>query len=80
MEKDPAIRNQKVYVTLNSVLQIQSEFEKAIRDANEAKEKAKVENSGSSAQNSAERAVARARGMATIIRELGLGITVPQGY
>jgi len=70
MPKNP-IATQPVKVTLESVTEVQAEFSRLVDT---------VKNSFDGNSSGANMARERARGMAKVIRTLGLPITIPSGY
>ena len=64
------VRQQKVFVTLDKVLQIQKHFFELVQSVNQ----------GSPSGIGHNMARDQARGMAKVIRELELPIDIPQGY
>ena len=63
-----AIANQKVFVTLASVLEIQARFNETVEQVRSTPVQNQLFNRD------------RARGMAQVIRTLGLPINIPPGY
>ena len=68
MEKDNAVRNQKVYVSLHAVLELQANLHRLIMNASASK------GTGALAPS------AYAQGFASAIKMLQLPIDIPQGY
>ena len=71
-----AVANQKVFVPLSAVMEVAANFNRKLESIRVAEQSVDTPNVRESTRNTK----AQARGMAQVIRDLGLPIELPNGY